>query len=167
MLELLWIPLLLILILGVLLVIFGFPGTWVIVAAVLAYSYFKDFAPQGQDWVVLLVVIGLALFGELIEFLVTIITAKRWNVPNGAIVTSFIGGIIGAAVGFPIFMIGSIIGMFIGAFIGTLIYGLFYHKDPIAALKMAAAALFSRGLALFFKVILTLMISIYILFKLF
>lgn len=150
---------------GVIIVPLGLPGTWVIFGDALLYSLIRDF--QTSDVKVLLIVGGLALLGEGIEFLSGIVGAKREQVPNGAIIASLIGGIVGAIIGLPVVLIGSVLGLLLGTFLGALIYCLFKTPGVQPAVRMAWATLFSRVIALFAKTAVALGMAVYLLFQIF
>lgn len=155
------------LVIGILLVPLGLPGTWLIALDAFLYALVRNFDGTTEDWKVVMLVVFLALAGEIIEFGIGIAGAKREKVPNGAIVASIAGGILGAVIGVPVFLIGSVLGLLIGTFVGALIYGLFTSHHLPDAFRIAKAALFSRAIALFAKTAIALGMSVYLLFKLF
>src|SRR3972149_4017462 len=64
----------------------------------------------------------LAIVGEVLEYGLGILGAKKRGATKGAIIASIIGGIAGAIIGAPfLFGIGSIIGAFLGAFAGAFL----------------------------------------------
>jgi uncharacterized protein YqgC (DUF456 family) len=66
--------------------------------------------------------LALALLGELVEFVLGIVGAKKYKSSNKAIVGSIVFGIIGGILGIPFFFgIGAAIGVFIGAFVGAFL----------------------------------------------
>lgn len=157
----------LLLLIGLLLVPLGLPGAWLMVVVAFVYSLLTDFQAGQNDLWVLVVVVILALIGELLEFGIGVLGSKKLKVSNRAIIFSLIGGFIGAVVGFPIILIGSLIGLFVGAFLGAFIYEIFEQKNLAKALKSSIACFFSRVTAMFFKTGIAFAIVVYLLMKTF
>lgn len=153
---------------GICLVPLGLPGTWIIVAAGAVYSFFYGFdgGLSSALWVNL-ALIGAALFGELMEFVIGTFGSKSFKVSNGAIACAFIGGIIGAVIGVPVFLIGGLIGLFLGAFVGALVWEWATLKSFGRALVNAFAVLTTRVVAAFLKTALAVGMGIYLMFKIF
>lgn len=152
---------------GIALVPVGLPGTWLIVVDALLYSLLRDFEGETADWKVVLFVAMLALAGEAIEFGASVAGAKREKVPTGAIVASILGGLIGAVVGVPVFLIGSVLGLLLGTYLGALIYSLITHPRAGEAFRFARSVLFSRVVSIFAKTTVAVVMSVYLLFKVF
>lgn len=157
----------LLILIGIIFVLFGLPGTWIIAAGAFLYSIFFDFKPGSSDfWVVFILVIA-AILGELLEFAVSILGGKKMNVSTGAIIASIAGGIIGAIVGVPVFLIGSFLGLLLGTFLGAFVYELIMTQKLEIALQSASGVFFSRVIATFMKTSVAIGMGIYIGFKLF
>jgi uncharacterized protein len=152
---------------GIVLVPLGLPGTWLIVGVAFLYSFFFDFLPPGGDIWVLIVLITLAVLGEILEFLVGTLGGKQFDVSTGAIISSVVGGLIGAIIGVPVFLIGSLLGLLLGVFLGALIYELAMTKQIGLALKAALAVFFSRMVASFIKTCIAVGMGVYLGFKIF
>ena len=151
------------LIVGLLLIPLGFPGTWVMVAAAALFAALADLAPGGSEWIALIIVTALAGLGELIELGVRIVGGKVAKVSNGAIIAAIVGGIIGAIVGVPVFLIGSLIGLLLGVFLGAFGYALLFERHSIAgAAWVALATTTSQIVALFAKTCIGLAIIVYL-----
>lgn len=107
---------------------FGLPGNWVILIVSFLLAWAGDFDKIQPNTLIILLL--LTLFGEVIEFVLGIVGAKKYKASNKAIAGSIIFGIIGAVMGAPFFLgIGSIIGAFAGAFAGAVIVELFQGKS--------------------------------------
>lgn len=153
---------------GILMVPLGLPGTWLIVVGSILYSFFFVFDGGATSlWTVNAILIGLAVFGEIVEFFIGTLGSKPLKVSDGAIVCAFIGGIVGAIVGVPIFLIGSILGVFIGAFIGAFIWEWVHLKSFGRAFTNALAVLATKVVATFLKTTLAIGMGVYLVFKLF
>lgn len=111
-------------IVGVLLLVIGLPGLWVIVGATLIYCLSTDQIPG--IWVAAYT--GLAIVAEIIEFSVGAYGAKRYGGSKWGMLGAVGGSILGAILLSGIIpLVGTIIGAFLGAFLGAL--GLEYAVD--------------------------------------
>jgi len=96
--------------------LFGLPGTFVILAAGLVYAWATGFAALG--WSTLGWLTALAVGGEVIELLSAGAAGSR---PSRRVtIGALAGGIVGGLVGTPLlFGIGSLLGALAGAFTGA------------------------------------------------
>lgn len=159
--------LLLLVLVGIVLVLFGLPGTWIIVGGAFLYSIFFSFSSVSSDFWVVFILIVLALLGEIFEFLVSIVGGKMLQVSTGALLSSIIGGILGAMIGVPVFLIGSFLGLLLGAFLGAFVYELLVTRKFGTALNAATGVFFSRVVAIFVKTSIAIGMGVYIGFKMF
>lgn len=128
---------------GLISLVFGLPGTFIILADSILYSWYKGFNEITTKVILILVV--LAALGELLEFLLGILGAKKEKASNSAIVGSIIFGIIGAILGASFLLgIGSVIGAFVGAFAGAFLIELFKRKGINQAIQSGRGALFGK-----------------------
>ncbi|MEX2558383.1 MAG: DUF456 domain-containing protein [Pirellulales bacterium] len=117
---------LLALIVGWLMNLFSLPGNWLIVAATALFAYA---APDGGQfditWTAVLVILGLAIAGEIVEFAAGAVGAARVGGSRRgalmAIVGSMIGGLTGAVLGLPVPLIGPLLGAVLFAGVGALV----------------------------------------------
>lgn len=130
--------------------LFGLPGTFLIVAAALVYAWASGFATVSWStigWLTL-----LAAIGEGIEFAAGAAAAAGTRptrrVTVAALGGSFIGGIIGTPI---LFGIGSLLGALAGAFIGAALAVASEGGSPRAALTTGFAALRGRLLGFILK----------------
>ena len=106
--------------------LFGLPGNWLNLAAVAIYAFFT---PAGHrlsiSWWVVGAVFLLALVGEVIELLASAAGAAKAGASRRGIVLSVVGsvvgGIFGAFAGAPIPIIGSVVGILLFAGLGALV----------------------------------------------
>lgn len=128
---------------GLVSLIFGLPGNFVILGASMLFGWYGGF--QEITVKIIIVLIVLALAGELIEFLLGILGSKKYESSNKAVVGSIIFGIIGAVMGAPFFFgIGAVVGAFAGAFAGAIIVELSQGKKMDEALKSGWGAFIGR-----------------------
>src|SRR5438876_6211653 len=90
---------------GLCLIPLGLPGLWVMVAGILAYGWLTDFRTVGL-WVIV-IVLGVALLGEIIENWLGFRFAKRYGGSTRSGWGALLGGLLGAFIGVPIAIIGS------------------------------------------------------------
>lgn len=151
---------------GVLMVPFTLPGTWVIVGAALLYSLVGDFH-NSPRWLVVSILAGLAVVGEMLDYAASAVSAKKENVPAGAVICSILGGLVGAVIGVPVFLIGALLGLLIGTFLGAFVYSLIRKKIVSEAFRDSFVILTSRIISIFAKTALAMGMSVYVLFKVF
>lgn len=108
------------LLIGLVLIPIGLPGSWLILAAAFLFGLSTGFEDITGNVVLLL--LGLAVLGEAVEFLLGIFVAKRYGASKYGLWGAFFGGIAGGIAGTGILpIVGSILGAMFGAFIGALI----------------------------------------------
>jgi len=106
---------------GIGLTAFRLPGTWLIVATALGHAWWFDWARPGT--LVLGMLIGAAVIGELAELLFSVLTARRVGGSRQAAWGGLIGGFLGMffLTFIPIPIVGSMIGAVLGCFTGAMI----------------------------------------------
>lgn len=130
--------------------IFGFPGNFIILADSILFGWYDGFNDVSVK--ILIILLGLALLGELVEFIVGILGAKKYKSSNKAIVGSIVFGIIGGILGIPFFFgIGAVIGAFVGAFVGAFLVEFLLEKNVDRAVKSGWGAFIGRLGGTFFK----------------
>lgn len=147
---------------GLLLVPFGLPGLWVMVLAILGYGWLTEFRSVGV-WTIVLV-LGLALAGEVFETWLGFRFARRYGGSRRAGWGALVGGLIGAVVGVPVPVIGSVIGGFMGAFIGAALFEYTRARRAGAAAQAGWGALLGRAAAAAAKMALGIVIAVVALF---
>lgn len=133
---------------SLLLVPLGLPGTWVMIAAAMAYSYL---AGAELGLFTLVGIFLLAVIGEIIEFTLAARYTRKYGGSRRAGWGAIIGGIVGAIVGVPILIIGSVIGAFAGAFLGALIAERTRGSTTGDSTRVATGALLGRAAAVAVK----------------
>ena len=130
---------------GLLLIPFGLPGLWVIVLGILGYGWLTDFRTLGAGFLVL--VILLAILGEVVEAWVGFRFARRYGGSSRAGWGALVGGLIGAIVGVPVPVIGSVVGGFVGAFLGAAVFEYSRARRTEGAVKAGWGAVLGRAAA--------------------
>ncbi|MFW6134275.1 MAG: DUF456 domain-containing protein [Elusimicrobiota bacterium] len=143
---------------GVVMVIAGIPGTFVVWAGVFLVSLLSDFKIISLS--LLAVFLGLSVGGEVLEYISGVLGAKRYGASTKGILGAIIGGMLGTVI-LSMFspglgtVIGVLIGTFSGAFLGEYISG----KDMISSGKAGWGAFMGRVFAIGIKVLIILAMS--------
>jgi len=134
---------------GLLLIPFGLPGLWVILLGILSYGWLTDFRTLSAGLLVL--AIGLALLGEIVEAWIGFRFAQRYGGSRRAGWGALVGGLIGALVGVPVPIIGSVIGGFVGAFAGAALFEYTRARGSGGAVRAGWGAVLGRAAAVAVK----------------
>lgn len=110
----------------VVMVVIQLPGTWVMLGLAGLLEYLdRLYLPAGDrqtfDWWVLAACLGLAVLGEIIEFVAGAAGAKKGGSTSRGMWGALIGGIVGVFVFTPLFFFVPIFGAFFGAVLGTFV----------------------------------------------
>jgi hypothetical protein len=129
------------------------PGNWIVVGAAALFAWLLPVeAGRGISWTTVAVLLGLAVFGEVVEFVAGAAGAARQGASRRAIVLSIVGAvagsIVGLGIGAPIPIIGSLVmavlggagGAFAGAYLGETWKG----RDEPERLAAGRGAFFGR-----------------------
>ena len=149
-------------IIGLLMIPFGLPGTWVILLGILGYGWMTNFQTMGVWFIAL--VLGLAILGEVFETWIGFRYAQKYGGSSRAGWGALIGGIVGAIVGVPIPIIGSVIAGFIGAFVGAALFEYTRARQSGTAAKAGWGAVLGRAVAAALKMAVGLVMVIGALF---
>jgi uncharacterized protein YqgC (DUF456 family) len=149
-------------IVGLLLIPLGLPGLWVIVIGILGYGWLTDFRTLSAG--LLILIIALALLGELFESWVGFRFAKRYGGSSRAGWGALVGGMAGAIVGVPVPIIGSVIGGFVGAFVGAALFEYTRARESGTSARAGWGAVLGRAAAAAGKMALGLVMVIAALF---
>ncbi len=103
-----------VLVLALVLIPFGLPGTWVQVLVLAAATLFDRFSAN-----LLLGIIVLAVLGEAAEYVFVKRLTARYGGSRKAFWGALVGGMIGVMVGVPIPVIGSVLAGIAGSFVGA------------------------------------------------
>lgn len=145
---------------GLVLTPIGLPGTFVILAGAIVYNLIQW--AMALSLLVLGVLLGIALVGEVLEYVLSVKLASRRGASNPAIWGAVIGGIIGAVVGTPLPVVGSVVGLFVGVFLGAFLVELVLQKDAARAMTSATGAFYGRVGAILTKSLLGVVMIILI-----
>lgn len=133
-----------------LLIYLGLPGNFVVLGLALVYALLTGFDPIG--WPLLLWLLGLALLGELLEFLVGTFWIARKGATRHGVGGAFVGGLLGALLGAPLAPpAGAVLGSFAGAFAGAVL-GEYRHRRQLGpSVRIGRWAFAGKLAAMFLK----------------
>jgi uncharacterized protein YqgC (DUF456 family) len=128
----------------------GFSGNWIVTGLAALYGLFTGFATVG--WRLLLVLVGLALLGEAVEFVLGTFYVARKGATRGGVALAFVGGIVGALAGNGVVpVVGAVLGSFVGAFCGAVLGEYLRWRRLEPSLRIGAHAFVGRVLAMVAK----------------
>lgn len=128
-----------VMVVSVLVIPLGVPGTFVIVANSLVYAWLTGFAELTWGTVGLLLLIALVVEG--LEFFIGAAAAGKYGGSRKAMVGAVLGGFVGAIWATPIVpLLGTLIGAFAGAFAGAALFEYFHSKDLDKSLRVGFGA---------------------------
>ena len=136
-------------------------GTLIIFIGAILYAFLTEFAQLSSTK--LLILLGLYLCGEVMEYVFVIFGAKKFGASNKAAIGALIGGIVGAIIGVGFFGVGVILGTFLGIFFGAFIVEYFIQRDLVKSLKAGSGGIVGRIGSIAAKVVIaTVMLTIII-----
>ncbi|MCK4546172.1 MAG: DUF456 domain-containing protein [Candidatus Eisenbacteria sp.] len=145
---------------------FGLPGNFIALGAVVVYAISTGWSVIG--WKFLLLVGGLILLGELLEFLFGTFTSVRYGGSRWSAVGSFVGGVSGAIVGTGMIpLVGTVIGAFAGAFVLAFLFEFIYQRRQAEAARAGFGAFVGKMLGLSTKMSLGLAVVVLVALRLF
>jgi uncharacterized protein len=148
-------------VLGLFIIPFGFPGTWLQVTAAMALLVISHGARMSWPYIGLFVL--LATIGEVIEFFSGQWGAKKFGGSKGAAWGALIGGFVGAIFGgalIPIPIVGSLIASFLGTFSGAIFGEMKAQQSREANLRVGFGAVLGRAIGIAAKMFLAFVIAI-------
>ncbi len=145
-------------ILGLLLVPFGLPGLWVMVAGIVGYGWLTDFRSVGVATIG--AVLGLAFLGEIVEWWLGFRLTRTFGGSRRSAWGALVGGIVGAVLGVPVPIVGSVIGAFLGSFAGAALFEYSLSRTTGTAVRAGWGAVVGRAAAAAAKIALGIVIAV-------
>ncbi len=138
----------LVLVLGIVTIFLGFPGTFIIFADALIYGLITHFH-GGITVKFLLLLFAIAVFSELVEFLLGTFTTLKFGATKWGVIGTLVGGILGAAWGSAALpLVGTLVGALLGAFLGAFTLELIHRDDQAGAAKAGFGAFVGKILGI-------------------
>jgi len=132
-----------VLFIGIFSIIFGIPGTAIILIDVILYAVITGF--ERITIKVILILLVMSILAEGIDFSLGVAGAARFGITKRVIWISIISGFIGALALTPFFFgLGTAAGSFLGGFAGVLAVGLIEQSKLKPALRMGYRAILGR-----------------------
>jgi uncharacterized protein YqgC (DUF456 family) len=143
----LWAALLLV---ASLFVYLGLGGNFIVLGLALIHALVTGFDPIG--WQLLLLLLGIALLGEGLEFLVGTFYVAKKGASRAGVICAFVGGLLGAVAGSPLVpIVGAILGSFVGAFLGAILGEYYQQRRLEPSLRIGAHAFCGKMAAILIK----------------
>lgn len=136
---------------GLLLIPIGVPGTFIVVAASGLVGIMTGWEVVNLS--LFLIFLGLAVFGEVGDYLFSIASGKKYGATKQSLAGSFVGAIVGSILGLPLPLIGNLLGAFLGAFVGAFFIEFVMGSDLSQALKSGVGVLFGKLFGSIVKVV--------------
>ncbi|MBW2599194.1 MAG: DUF456 domain-containing protein [Deltaproteobacteria bacterium] len=128
---------------GIFSIIFGLPGTFLILGDVIIYSWITGFEKIGFK--IIIVLVFISLLAETVDFFPGIAGARRYGSSKTGVALSIIGGIIGAILMTPVLLgLGAIIGVFLGGFAGAFLGEYLEQRKLKPAIRAGYGSLIGR-----------------------
>ncbi len=135
-----------VMLIGLVLIPIGLPGSWLILAAALIFGVATGFEDISGN--VMLLLLGLAVLGEVVEFLLGVFVAKHYGASKFGLWGAFFGGIAGGIAGTGVLPIaGSVVGAMFGAFAGAFIMECLGELRSEQRMRAGFGALIGRVIA--------------------
>jgi uncharacterized protein len=129
------------------------PGNWLIVGAAALFAWLMPVRDgRGVTWTTVLVLLGLAVLGEVIEFVAGAAGAAKQGASRRAValamVGAFVGSIVGLGIGTPVPVLGSfvlaVLGGAVGAFAGAYLGEAWKGRTEAERAAVGRGAFFGR-----------------------
>ncbi|MCA9243827.1 MAG: DUF456 domain-containing protein [Phycisphaerales bacterium] len=151
---------------GLVAIIFGLPGTFVILGAAAVYGWATGFAHITGGTLGWLTAMTVA--AEALEQIAGVYGSKKFGSSRKALIGSIVGGIVGAIMFAPFLLgVGAVLGAFFGAFAGAFLTEMiFERKEMREALRSGYGAFFGRVGGFIFKMSLAVAMVVLVSFRL-
>lgn len=134
----------LVLLLGIFSILFGIPGTVIILIDAALYAALTGFDRIG--WKALATLLVLSILAELSDFAIGMAGAAKFGASKQSLVASVIGSILGALLLAPFLLgLGAVIGAFIGGFAAVFIVEILRQLTMKPALRAAWGTVIGRA----------------------
>lgn len=136
-----------VMILALFLIPLGLPGTWLMLAVLLA-----GLVAGRVAWWTFLILLTLVALAEVGEFLLVREASLRYGGSSKAVWGAIAGGLLGVVIGAPVPVVGTLAAGIAGTFLGAMAVGLWERHEPADAARVGWGAVVGRGLSAVVKV---------------
>jgi len=127
---------------GVISIVFGLPGTLIILASVFIFWLVDSTIITGTAVIIVLI---MTLIAEGAEFLLGVYGSQKYGSSRAAMIGALVGGLAGAILGAPIGLgLGAIPGAFLGSFAGAYAVEYYKERDRDQAMQSGKGAFWGR-----------------------
>ena len=122
-------------------ILFGLPGTWLMVLFPVLLKWWQPDQFM-VSWTVIEVAVGLAVLGEVLEFVLGAAGSRRTGGSTRGAVLALVGSIVGGIMGIalPVPLVGPLLGACLGAFVGALLGNLWAGRTLFQSLAAGRGA---------------------------
>lgn len=133
----------LILFAGIFSIIFGIPGTIIILIDIIMYAFVTGFEKIGIPLIAIL--IAITILAEGLDFVLGISGAAQLGITKRIVLISALSSLAGAMILTPVFLgLGAVMGIFLGGFACVLMFELLHQSKLKPALRSGYSALLGR-----------------------
>ena len=125
---------------------FNLPANWILIALAASWKYMST-ASDHMGFGFFALLVGLAVAGEILEYGLLALKAKKYGSSNTGLFAGLVGAVIGAILGAPfLFGLGALLGALAGAWLGCYLVELLRGAGHEKAMQAAMGALVGRFL---------------------
>jgi len=144
-----------IVLLGAGVTLIGLPGNLIIFLGALGYGYWEHFTHFSTTFLLLL--FGIFILGEAVEFLAGAMGAKKEHASGQAVIAAILGAILGGIIGTGLLpFIGTILGAMLGAFSASFLAELAHSGDAEKSRRVAISVAIGQITGMMFKLVVAL-----------
>lgn len=130
--------------------IFSLPANWVILGLAIIWKF--SHPEVWQSWNFILILAAMATVGEILEFILQAMGAKKYGSSGRGNLGGIVGAILGAIFGAPFFFgLGALVGALVGAFVGCLALEIGQGRSMEEAKRAAWGAMWGKFFGLSVK----------------
>lgn len=150
------------LVVGLISIPLGMPGTAIMAAAAVLYGLLTHFSSVTLP--LALAMVAIAVLAEVLEFTMGLAGAQRLEASRRGMVGSIVGGLVGGILGAGLFLgLGAVPGVLAGTFVGAFAAELTRDLHPRKAARAARGALVGRATGMAIKLILAIVMLVLLL----
>jgi hypothetical protein len=147
--------LMIIILLGAGVTLIGLPGNLLIFLSALGYGYWEHFTHLNSTFLLLL--FGIFVLGEVVEFLAGALGAKREHGSGQAVAAAIFGAVLGGIAGTGLLpLVGTILGAMLGAFIASFLAEFAHSGDVEKSRRVAVSVAIGQITGMLFKLVVAL-----------